>query len=56
MHDVFNVSLCKKYFGQQVVPSAIEVDGEAEYEVEMIVAHRVRGRRIEYLIRWKGYD
>ena len=36
------------------------VDGRNEYEVERIIDRRVRryGRneRVEYLIKWKGYD
>jgi len=31
-------------------------DEPDQYEVERIVAHRRRGRGMEYLIRWKGYD
>ena len=33
------------------------VDGEEEYKVERIVTHRHFGRskRLQYLIKWKGY-
>ncbi len=33
------------------------IDGEDEYEVEQIVAHQQFGRskRLQYLIKWKGY-
>ena len=38
----------------------MDSQGDAEYEVEAILAHRRAGRRaggaMEYLIRWKGYD
>ena len=38
----------------------MDSQGEAEYKVEAILAHRRAGRRaggaMEYLIRWKGYD
>ena len=32
------------------------IDGENKYKVEAILAHRKRGRQIQYLIKWKGYD
>src|SRR6266850_1373584 len=33
------------------------IDGEAEYEVELIKSHRRHGRsrKLQYLIKWKGY-
>src|SRR6266850_374602 len=33
------------------------IDGEAEYEVELIKSHRHHGqaRKLQYLIKWKGY-
>jgi hypothetical protein len=34
-----------------------ETDQGPEYEVDTILRHRVsRGRKLEYLIRWKNYD
>ena len=56
LHDVFNVSLVKKYFGNQLLPPPIKVDGEEEYEIEKIVSHRLRGRGYQNLIRWKCYE
>jgi hypothetical protein len=35
-------------------PSEI-VGGEARYEVEEVRNSRMRGRRLQYLVRWKGY-
>ena len=32
------------------------MEGENEYEVEAILAHRGNGNRRRYLVRWKGYD
>jgi hypothetical protein len=32
------------------------VDGEKEYEVETILDSRMRYNRLEYLVKWKGYD
>ena len=27
-----------------------------EYEVEDLLDHRQRGRSLEYLVKWRGYD
>jgi hypothetical protein len=32
------------------------VGDQEEYEVEAILNKRVRHRRSEYLVKWKGYD
>ena len=37
-------------------PDPEVIDGENHYEIERILDSRVRYRRIEYLVRWKGYD
>ena len=55
VHPVFNVSLLKQYKGTRLLPSAIQLDDEAEYEVEAILKHRGRPRHYQYLLRWKGY-
>ena len=34
----------------------MELDGQLEYEVEAIKAHRKRGRRLEFLVQWLGYS
>ena len=31
------------------------VDGEEEYEVETILDSRIRYRRVEYLVKYRGY-
>jgi hypothetical protein len=31
------------------------VGGEERYEIEEIIDSRMRGRRLQYLVRWKGY-
>ena len=63
IHDVFHTSLLSPY--QETAahgpnfsrPPPDLVDGEEEYEVERIVNHRRHGRarRLQYLIKWKGY-
>jgi hypothetical protein len=37
-------------------PPTTLVDGEDEYEVEAILDSRMRYNRLEYLVKWKGYD
>jgi hypothetical protein len=36
-------------------PEPVLVDGENQYEVEQILDSRLRYRRVEYLVKWKGY-
>ena len=60
VHNVFHVSLLRPHRtgGDGVAPpEPIVVDGDPEYEIERIVAHRdQRGRAREYLVRWVGHD
>ena len=37
-------------------PSPIVVDGEEEYQVEVILRHKGKGARCLYLVMWKGYS
>ena len=37
-------------------PPPVEVEGEEEFEVEEVLDARVKRRKLEYLVRWKGYD
>jgi len=63
IHDVFHASLLSPYHETQAHgpnfsrPPPDLIDGEEEYEVERIVAHRYHGRNrsLQYLIKWKGY-
>jgi hypothetical protein len=64
IHDVFHASLLTPYHetvehGTNHNPPPPEmIKGEAEYEVETIMGHRFfgKGRKLQYLIRWKGYS
>ncbi len=63
IHDVFHVSLLTPYHETPAhgpnftQPPPDLIDGEEEYEVERIVAHQHFGRskRLQYLLKWKGY-
>ena len=63
IHNVFHVSKLRRYHHDgrvQPPPIPVNIDGELQYEVEKVLGHREvkRGKksRIEYLVRWKGYD
>src|SRR6266436_3675674 len=63
IHDVFHASLLNPYHETKAHgpnftrPPPDLIEGEEEYEVERIVAHRTFGRSksLQYLIKWKGY-
>eukprot|EP00884_Botryococcus_braunii_P013030 jgi/Botrbrau1/21728/Bobra.43_1s0122.1 len=64
VHDVLHVSLLKPYRSDGTVqppPPPQVIDGDLEYEVGAVLAHREkmgRGRQLkrEYLIKWTGYE
>jgi hypothetical protein len=63
LHPVFHVDLLTPYRESEFhgtnydKPPPDLIDGEEEYEVERIVAsrHFGRGRKLQYLVKWKGY-
>src|SRR6266403_124482 len=63
IHNVFHASLLNPYHETDAhgpnftCPPPDLIEGEEEYEVEQIVAHRTFGRSkcLQYLIKWKGY-
>ena len=61
IHPVFHVSALKAYrrseeFDREgTPPPPMMVDGEEEYEVEMILRHKGTGARRRYLVLWTGY-
>jgi len=60
IRPIVNVSRIHRYRdrvkGQKVTPPPpVEIQGEMEYEVEKILSKRKRYRKVEYLVRWKGY-
>jgi hypothetical protein len=40
----------------KIVPNEVEDDEGSDYEVEQILNHREVNGKMEYLIKWKGYD
>jgi hypothetical protein len=68
IHNAFHVSLLRPYrhpdehFSGRATPPPppVLLHNEPEYEVERILAHRLRRRGVhrtlEFLVRWKGYD
>ena len=62
---MFHVSLLKPYIESDVFNDRDQPrpppdnydnpDGEPEYEIEKIINKRIRGRKIDYLVLWKGY-
>ncbi len=63
IHDVFHASLLTPYHETYAhgpnftQPPPDLINGEEEYKVEQIVAHRQFGqsKKLQYLIKWKGY-
>jgi hypothetical protein len=61
IHPVFHVSLLEPFHHstirtqppEPVIPEII--DGEEEWPVEKILDSRKRYRKLQYLVKWKGY-
>src|SRR5712672_1562465 len=64
VHDVFHASLLTPYketveHGKNFLePPPDVIEGEEEWEVEQVLGkrHFGRGKRLQYLVRWKGYS
>jgi hypothetical protein len=55
---VFYVSLLEPWHprvGAVLEWDFIKINGEEEFKVELILAHREGKKEREYLVRWKGY-
>jgi hypothetical protein len=61
IHPVVNITWVTPYHAPTIEgqsteePPLIVIRGEEEYEVEEVLNSRMRGRRFEYLVKWKGY-
>jgi len=62
IHPVFHISLLELYTENTIPrriskpPPIIEIDSFKEYEVEAILDSRIRRKKLEYLVDWKGYN
>ena len=63
IHPVVNISCVKPYRnclpGQPVSapgPSIVTEDRKEEYEVDYVVDSWYKGKRLEYLVHWKGWS
>jgi hypothetical protein len=62
IHNVFHVSLLEPVFENPFIgreedpPLPIIMDAEPEYEVEEILDSRLYNRKVQYLVKWKGYQ
>ena len=58
VHDVFHVSQLRPHVtggSSAAPPDPVEVDGEAQYELESLIKHRAQCGGTRYLVRWTGY-
>ena len=39
IHPVFNVLLLRKYYGDRLLPKAVQVKDDAEYKIDLILHH-----------------
>jgi hypothetical protein len=64
LHPVFHTRLLRRWHDptlgpyRTVVPppDPIVVDGNLEYEIDRIIGQRMCRNRLQYCVRWKGYD
>jgi len=62
IHNIFNENLLTqcvepKFKGQHEdpVPLLTIINEEEKYEVEEVRKHRKQGKKMQYLVYWKGY-
>jgi hypothetical protein len=62
IHPIFHVSLLEPVYENSIPrrtqspPPPIKINQEYEHEVEQIIDSRIKYKKIQYLIDWKGYD
>jgi hypothetical protein len=61
IHPIFHASLLTPYVetnehgANYMRPPPDMIKGEEQYEVEAIRAHQYQNRKLQYLIKWRGY-
>lgn len=50
------VNTSSKKRAREASASSEESESENEFQVESIVDKRTKGKRIQYLLKWKGYS
>ena len=61
IHPVFHASKLVRYIKPQIPgqvappPPPVNIEGHEEFEVEKILSSQRQGRKLFYLVRWKGY-
>ncbi len=50
------VNTSSKKRQREASPSSDESESENEFQVEAIMDKRTKGKRIQYLLKWKGYS
>ena len=60
VHNVFHISLLKPYMAGGgdglAVPEPILVDGQEEWEVERSLKQWGKGRRVQFLVKYTGFN
>ena len=62
VHPVFHASKLIPYQSDTIAdrnppkPGPIEVEGHDEFEVEAILDSRIHRNKVQYFVKWKGYD
>ena len=62
IHPVFHVSLLEPYLAHkgemtlECKPMPQIIEGDDDFEVEAIESHRYLNTKLQYYIKWKGYD
>jgi hypothetical protein len=65
VHNIFNKSVLKQWINPSfpsqtteiIEPPAIIIDGNKEWEVELIIKSQQSGqwKKLQYIVKWKGY-